>query len=84
MVEKKPVPEDWPHIVGDYVVGDEESPVAVVTLGSHMEDDRSKDACSSTGLIAACHGLHQRLKPSHPPDGINKLGFGLTAFSLVS
>jgi tetrahydromethanopterin S-methyltransferase subunit A len=51
MVEKKPVPEDWPHIVGDYVVGDEESPVAVVTLGSHMEDDPVKAGAAISGPL---------------------------------
>ncbi|WBF07410.1 tetrahydromethanopterin S-methyltransferase subunit A [Methanothermobacter thermautotrophicus] len=51
MSEKKPVPEDWPHIVGDYVVGDEESPVAVVTLGSHMEDDPVKAGAAISGPL---------------------------------
>lgn len=51
MVEKKPVPEDWPHIVGDYVVGDEESPVAVVTLGSHMEDEPVKAGAAISGPL---------------------------------
>ena len=51
MAEKKPVPEDWPHIVGDYVVGDEESPVAVVTLGSHMEDEPVKAGAAISGPL---------------------------------
>lgn len=51
MSEKKPVPEDWPHIVGDYVVGDEESPVAVVTLGSHMEDEPVKAGAAISGPL---------------------------------
>lgn len=37
MVEKKSV-EEWPPVVGDYTTGDVESAVAVVTLGSHMEN----------------------------------------------
>jgi tetrahydromethanopterin S-methyltransferase subunit A len=51
MAEKKPVPEDWPHIVGDYVVGDAESPVAVVTLGSHMEDEPVKAGAAISGSL---------------------------------
>ncbi len=38
MVSKKSAAEGWPQIVGDYAVGDAESAVAVVTLGSHMEN----------------------------------------------
>ncbi|MDI9619018.1 tetrahydromethanopterin S-methyltransferase subunit A [Methanothermobacter sp.] len=51
MVDKKPVPEDWPHIVGDYVVGDAESPVAVVTLGSHMEDEPVRAGAAISGPL---------------------------------
>lgn len=38
MVEKKSTAEGWPIVNGDYVVGDPESPVAVATLASHIED----------------------------------------------
>ena len=38
MVEKKAPAEGWPIVSGDYVVGDQESPVAAVTLASHIED----------------------------------------------
>lgn len=38
MVEKKSTAEGWPIVNGDYVVGDPESPVAVTTLASHIED----------------------------------------------
>ena len=38
MVEKKPTAEEWPVITGDYIVGDPESPVAVATLASHIEE----------------------------------------------
>jgi tetrahydromethanopterin S-methyltransferase subunit A len=39
MAEKKPVPEGWPFITGDYEVGDPESCVAISSNGSyfHME-----------------------------------------------
>lgn len=37
MVEKKSPAEGWPVINGDYMVGDPESPVAAVTLASHIE-----------------------------------------------
>ena len=35
MVDKKPTSDTWPVVSGDYIVGDPESPVAVVTLASH-------------------------------------------------
>lgn len=38
MVDKKPTSDTWPVVSGDYIVGDPESPVAVVTLASHNED----------------------------------------------
>ncbi len=38
MAEKKAAAEGWPPVTGDYEVGDVESPVGVVTLGSHMAD----------------------------------------------
>ncbi|RAP53089.1 MAG: tetrahydromethanopterin S-methyltransferase subunit A [Methanosphaera sp. rholeuAM270] len=39
MVEKKEVIEGWPLETGDYAVGDAECPVAVVTLGSKMNEE---------------------------------------------
>ncbi len=30
----------------------------------------SKATCTSPGIIAACHALHQRLEPSHSLDGV--------------
>ena len=39
MVEKKDVIEGWPLETGDYDVGDVQCPVAVVTLGSKMNED---------------------------------------------
>ncbi|ADP76876.1 tetrahydromethanopterin S-methyltransferase, subunit A [Methanothermus fervidus DSM 2088] len=38
MVKKKEPAEGWPVVSGDYIVGDPESPVAAVTLASHIED----------------------------------------------
>jgi len=38
VVEKKAPAEGWPVVNGDYIVGDPESPVAAVTLASHIED----------------------------------------------
>lgn len=38
MVDKKPAADGWPIISGDYIDGDPESPVAVTTLASHIED----------------------------------------------
>lgn len=37
MAEKKEPAEGWPIVAGDYIVGDPESPVAAVTLASHIE-----------------------------------------------
>jgi tetrahydromethanopterin S-methyltransferase subunit A len=51
MVEKKSVSQEWPQIVGDYVVGDVESAVAVVTLGSHMEDLPIRAGASISGPL---------------------------------
>ena len=38
MSEKNEVSCDWPFETGDYVFGDVQSPVAVVTLGSNMNN----------------------------------------------
>ena len=38
MVEKKEIGDNWPFETGDFVVGDVTSPVAVVTLGSNMNE----------------------------------------------
>ncbi len=39
MVDKTEVVSGWPLETGDYAVGDAQSPVAVVTLGSKMNDE---------------------------------------------
>lgn len=51
MVDKKAAAEGWPKIVGDYVVGDKESPVAVITLGSHMGDSLIEAGAGITGSL---------------------------------
>lgn len=51
MVNKKSVAQGWPQIVGDYTVGDVESAVAVVTLGSHMEDLPVKAGAGISGPL---------------------------------
>lgn len=38
MSNKKKPSERWPVLSGEYITGDPESAVAVVTLGSHMDD----------------------------------------------
>lgn len=38
MADKKSPAEGWPVVTGDYIAGDPESPVAVTTLASHIED----------------------------------------------
>ena len=49
MVEKKPTAENWPVITGDYIVGDPESPVAVATLASHIEEIPSAAGAAIAG-----------------------------------
>lgn len=49
MVEKKPTSENWPVITGDYIVGDPESPVAVATLASHIEEIPSAAGAAIAG-----------------------------------
>lgn len=49
MVEKKPTAEEWPVITGDYIVGDPESPVAVATLASHIEEIPSTAGAAIAG-----------------------------------
>ena len=39
MVDKKEVIQNWPLETGDFVVGDSSSPVAIISLGSNMNDD---------------------------------------------
>ena len=52
MVDKKDAAPDWPIVTGEYVAGDPESPVAVVTLASEKED-----VCIGAGaaIAGSCH-----------------------------
>ena len=40
---------------------------------SHSDISGSKPACDSPELIAACHVLHRRPKPRHPPTALSSL-----------
>lgn len=42
MAEKKPVPDGWPLIVGDYEVGDPQSCVAICSCGSYFHIEHLK------------------------------------------
>jgi len=44
VVEKKSPAEGWPVVNGDYIVGDPESPVAAITMGSHLDEQAICDA----------------------------------------
>jgi tetrahydromethanopterin S-methyltransferase subunit A len=44
MANKKPTSDPWPWITGEYEIGNAESPVAVVTCGSHMNNAPFLDA----------------------------------------
>jgi tetrahydromethanopterin S-methyltransferase subunit A len=50
-LKKKPT-EPWPVITGEYVVGNPESPVAVVTCGSHIKADPLIEA--GAALVGPC------------------------------
>ncbi len=52
MVDKKDVAPDWPMITGEYVAGDPESPVAVVTLASEIED---ASIAAGAAIAGSCH-----------------------------
>lgn len=49
MVEKKPTSENWPPVTGDYIVGNPESPVAVATLASHIDEIPSAAGAAIAG-----------------------------------
>ena len=51
MVEKKDVIEGWPLETGDYDVGDVQCPVAVVTLGSKMNEEVIKRGACIAGPL---------------------------------
>ncbi|MDR3290604.1 MAG: tetrahydromethanopterin S-methyltransferase subunit A [Methanobrevibacter sp.] len=49
MVDKKDTTDPWPPVNGDFIVGNPESPVAVVTLASHNEDVPAAAGASIAG-----------------------------------
>lgn len=51
MVIKKTPAEKWPVLSGEYVTGDPESAVAVVTLGSHMGNMPVKAGAAISGSL---------------------------------
>src|SRR5208337_733138 len=50
----------------------------------HSEIPGSKPACGSPRLIAACHVLHRRLLPRHPPCALSSLTTKFTQHTAVS
>jgi len=51
MPDKKEVDGNWPHETGDYAVGNSQSPVAVVTLGSKMNEDLVERGAAIAGPL---------------------------------
>ncbi len=52
MVDKKSPASGWPKVKGDYISGDANSPVAVVTMGSHLDEKGICDA--GAALCGSC------------------------------
>jgi hypothetical protein len=50
----------------------------------HSEIPGSKPACGSPRLIAACHVLHRRLLPRHPPCALSSLTTKFTQHTAAS
>ncbi len=51
MVDKKEVLDGWPFETGDYVVGDPDNCVAIVTLGSSMNEQLVDYGCAIVGPL---------------------------------
>ncbi|MCD7781793.1 MAG: tetrahydromethanopterin S-methyltransferase subunit A [Methanosphaera sp.] len=51
MVDKSDVLDGWPFETGDYAVGDPSSSVAIVTLGSNMNDELVSSGCAIVGPL---------------------------------
>jgi tetrahydromethanopterin S-methyltransferase subunit A len=51
LVDKKEVINGWPLETGDYITGDINSPVAVVTLGSHMSEPLIEAGAAVSGPL---------------------------------
>ena len=52
MVDKKSPASGWPIIQGDYHTGDANSPVAVITMGSHL--DEAGICAAGAALAGSC------------------------------
>jgi len=52
MADKKSPASGWPIVKGDYISGDANSPVAVVTMGSHLDEKGICDA--GAALCGSC------------------------------
>jgi len=52
MADKKSPASGWPLVKGDYISGDANSPVAVVTMGSHLDEKGICDA--GAALCGSC------------------------------
>ena len=50
----------------------------------HSEIPGSKPACGSPRLIAACHVLHRRLLPRHPPCALSSLTIKFTQHTRIA
>ncbi len=44
MADKKSPASGWPKVKGDFISGDANSPVAIVTMGSHLDEKGLCDA----------------------------------------
>ena len=51
MANKKEVIKDWPLETGDYLVGDPTSSVAIVSLGSKMNEELIKTGAAIAGPL---------------------------------
>jgi tetrahydromethanopterin S-methyltransferase subunit A len=52
MAEKKSPASGWPKVKGDFISGDANSPVAIVTMGSHLDEKGLCDA--GAALCGSC------------------------------
>ncbi|MDD1672325.1 MAG: tetrahydromethanopterin S-methyltransferase subunit A, partial [Methanomicrobiales archaeon] len=52
MAEKKQAASGWPLVKGDFISGDSNSPVAIVTMGSHLDEKGLCDA--GAAIVGSC------------------------------
>ena len=64
MADKKSPASGWPLIKGDFHSGDANSPVAVVTMGSHLDEQGICDA--GAALCGSCKTRTLVLRRSSP------------------